>query len=214
MVDSRIIAEGTVDVTSENTADVHALILSAAVSLAGGSNAAVGAAIGVSLARNTIGYGTDASLVIDHPAGSPPSIQIHTGDTIQVPSGPGAGDVYEYLGTATLPNANTGNGSTWLANLDFNDQSLWRRVDLKIDRSTVKAYVENSALIAGGELTVEANSNAEIHADVISASVAIAAAGNERSALAVPGSVRTTISLWMLVRGSTVTMTTWRHNRA
>ncbi len=177
MVNSRIIAAGAVDITSENTADIHALILSVAVSLAGGSSAAVGAAIGVSLARNTIGYDADSNLVIDHPAGSPSSIQIQTGETVQVPSGPGAGDVYEYLGSATLPNANTGSGSTWLANLDFNDQSLWRRVDLKMARSTTKAYMQNSALISGGELTVEADSKAEIHAEVLAASVAIAAAG-------------------------------------
>ncbi len=175
---SRMIADGDVDVTATNTSNIHSLIASAAVSLAGGGSGAVGASIGVSLARNYVGYAPDNNVTIDHPANSPSSIQILTGETVQVPSGPGAGDVYEYIGTATLPNATTGNGSTWLSSIDFNDESLWRRVDMEMSRSTTKAYLQNTALIAGGALNVDAQSTAQIHADVYAASVAIAAAAS------------------------------------
>ena len=54
---------GNVDVDAANSSSIDALIISASLALGVGGTAGVGASIGVSLARNYVGWNTDASLL-------------------------------------------------------------------------------------------------------------------------------------------------------
>ncbi|MFK8111404.1 MAG: hypothetical protein AB8B91_04360, partial [Rubripirellula sp.] len=191
---SRLLASGDVDLDASNDADIDADVLSLAVALAGGSTG-VGAAIGVSLARNIIGSGRDGA-VTPTPTGvgeflttssDPALTTINLGDRIQIAAGPGAGDIYEYLGGTQLPNSLQQSDSTWLTRLDFNDAELWKQVDLAKTTATTYAIIEDSSIVSGGDLTADAVASGQIESFVIAAAVAISGGGSTGVGLAGSG---------------------------
>jgi len=182
--DSRISATGDVDLDSIQSTAIHSFVLSAAVAIAGGSNA-VGAAIGVSLARNLIGQ-ANVAVTPNHNL-SNRGITITQNQLVQISSGPGEGDVYRYLGTAAMSDPNPSAGENWLTRLDFNDREKWERADIAPETQDVNdpmtgtavgSIFNNSAIIAGGDLTGDAEARSKIQSFVLAATVAASFGGN------------------------------------
>ena len=102
---------GSVTITATSGGKVEALVLAVAAAVSFGGTTAVGVALGVSVARNFIGWDPDGStsytyLSTQHPA------TVTTGQRVKIPT-PAAGaasmpayarsgDVYEYIGTTPL----------------------------------------------------------------------------------------------------------------
>ena len=77
---------------------IEAQIIAASASLGVGTNAAVGASIGVSVARNFIGNSVDTSSSAYDYLASDNVLSLNPGDRIKIDSGARAGDIYQYLG--------------------------------------------------------------------------------------------------------------------
>ena len=117
---SSLTAAGNVDMDAANTASIDALIISASAALGGGGGVAgVGASIGVSLARNFIGWDTDASALPapDFATGDSSknsfskSNPLSKNDLVRIDSGARAGDVYKYIGSTIQPDFMSSQGS-------------------------------------------------------------------------------------------------------
>src|SRR5205823_2076173 len=102
---------GKVDMDAANTSTIDSVIVSASVALGIGGTVGVGASIGVALARNYIGWDTDASAlpVPDFATGDSSkssfskSNPLNNGDLVRIDAGARAGDVYKYIGTKVNP---------------------------------------------------------------------------------------------------------------
>ena len=166
-LDSELDAKTDVSITAENTSEIDANIIAAAVSLAGSAIGGAAVGIGVSVARNFVGW--DAS--IDHDSGEAvPTLD--TGDTVFVSSGAQLGQVYKYKG-ATLTDGDPGvidNQPIELATQIYGNGALWERVD-RPPVQEVRAYAQNTGIDAEGDLTLTATSDQTIDATVIAGSV-------------------------------------------
>ncbi len=80
-----------------DTSGIEAQIIAASVSLGIGTSGAVGASIGVSVARNFIGNSVNTSAPYDYLA-SANVLTLNAGDTVKIDSGARSGDIYQYLG--------------------------------------------------------------------------------------------------------------------
>src|SRR5882724_392020 len=88
---------GSISLDAEDTSQITAKIIAASVSLGLGSGGAA-FSIGVSVARNYIGYSVDTSFPYDHLA-SDNVLTLNPGDRIKIDGGARAGDIFKYLGT-------------------------------------------------------------------------------------------------------------------
>jgi hypothetical protein len=172
ITDSQITSAGDVELEALNTASIDAFILSASVAVAGGGTAGVGASIGVSLARNYIGYNPDNEAVYDYTLGDEPD-SITKGDRVKITEGVRQGDVYEYVGDDNLPDEDDSGDENYLLLQDFSDKSLWKLVNLDKNAAPVQAYIRNTDLEAAGTLTQTVSSEQEINAKIFSGSVAL-----------------------------------------
>ena len=91
---------GKVDIDATNAASIDALILGVSVGVGGGV-VGIGGSIGVAIARNYIGWGQDDGTAANYTTGDNPAT-LGNGQTVKIAAGPGAGNVYRYIGTATL----------------------------------------------------------------------------------------------------------------
>lgn len=153
-------------ITADNTAIIDAIIATASIAASAGA-VGVGASIGVSLARNQIGFSENASTSFDFTTASEPS-SVSSGQRVKILEGVRAGDVYEYLGTSTLSNPD-------LQSQDYSNKNLWKQVNLVSSGSPVMAYVNYSSVTSGQDLRVEATANQTINSKVLSGAVAVAA---------------------------------------
>ncbi|MGC9328912.1 MAG: beta strand repeat-containing protein, partial [Candidatus Hinthialibacter sp.] len=146
-------------------ADIDANVVTATAGVGiGGATVGVGASIGVSVARNFIGWkATDITATYSTSDAQLRNLQ--TNDTVKIASGARAGDVYKYLGDARE--------DVNLSMEDYGDQDLWEHINLEQSANEVQAYVENSSIIAGGNLTQTADSEQNIDAIVFSGSAAV-----------------------------------------
>ena len=123
---------------------------------------------------------------------------VNPGDLVEVmPGFEGAsgnvGSIYKYKGTAGSIDlaAADYNTSDWevvsidLRTQDYSDTSLWKQVNLTDSAAQVQAYIENSAITATGDLTVDAIANQNIDAKVVA--VAVGLAGGTNTGVAVSG---------------------------
>ncbi len=125
--------------------------------------------------------------VVDYATGENPA-SIITGKTVKISAGVNAGNVYEYIGTATLnrPDGPAPSGETdaqalvrqqeeanWLIRLDYSDKSQWRLINLGNYPAEIQAYILDSTVDATGVLTLDAVSDEEIDATVFAGSVSI-----------------------------------------
>ncbi len=104
------------DLDASSASEILAIVPSVAVSVGYGSKTGVGAALGVSVARNHIGY--DKNEVLSEYNSNDRPAALETGDRVQiVGDGLREGEVYEYLGTSAERYQHTaGDGQTELEN--------------------------------------------------------------------------------------------------
>ncbi|HZV93547.1 MAG TPA: hypothetical protein VFF72_10035, partial [Caldimonas sp.] len=99
--DSNVVSAGDVIVSAADTSHIQGTIVSASVAVGGALLGAVGASIGMGLARNIIGgaLDTDPNDFGSAILSTANVLTLHPGDEVRVASGPRTGDVYQYLGT-------------------------------------------------------------------------------------------------------------------
>ena len=173
--DSAVSSAGAVDIDASNTATIEALVIGASAALGVGAGG-LGASIGVSVARNQIGYRTDDQYAATYRTGDNPA-SVANGQTVRIAEGVNAGNVYRYIGTSPLLRptdpSKTAENNNWLTRQDYSDRTRWQQVNLAADAAEVSAFVEQSNLTATGALTVDAFSTQTIKADVAAMSVAM-----------------------------------------
>ena len=166
---SQVASTGAVTIDSTNTSTITATIVGASLSVAiGNTSNAAGASIGVALARNYVGWNPDAtSSAYDYTSDTDLPGGLTSGKTVEISSGVGAGGVYKYLGPAQTGDVN-------LQTQDYFDPSVWQPVNLSSAPAETDAFVRDSSITAGGNLTATATASQSITATVVAASVAIA----------------------------------------
>ena len=165
---------GIVDLDASSTSTIDALVLGLSASVGGGSTG-VGVAIGISVARNFIGwdpYGT--RVTPDHVWTDKPT-RLTKGDHVSVTSGPLAGQVFEYLGETRVSESDK---TIDLSIETYYDSTVWKQSSLKASAAEVQARILDSSIEASGALTVDALSKQSIDAKVIAVSVAISGGAN------------------------------------
>ncbi len=161
---SRLTSADNVIVSADNHATIDAQILTASVGAGVGGKAGIGASIGVALARNIIGY-RPTTVPYDALSGATLT-SLTTGTRVKVQEGVRVDEVYEYVGSAI-------SAAVDLRKADYGDIQSWKRVDLTEGRSEVRAYLENSSVLADGKLKQSAMSSGLIQAEVFAGSIAV-----------------------------------------
>ncbi|MBM3203238.1 hypothetical protein FJZ55_04965, partial [Candidatus Woesearchaeota archaeon] len=132
--DSALKAAAPVEVqaTAQNTID--AFILSASVGVGVGGTVGVGASIGVSLARNYVGFDpNEYAGAVKYTSGADNPERIVKGDVIRLGprSGARANEVYKYIGSDTLKRQdanNDGVADDLILTQDFSDTEKWEQL--------------------------------------------------------------------------------------
>ena len=99
---------------------------------------------------------------------------LQAGDTVFIVAGPGAGDVYSYVGpdrtaTTSAPIA--------FQTEDFRNASAWKLANLASTPAQVRARLVNTSVAGDGSLTLQATAQPTIEAIVVAASVAVSGGG-------------------------------------
>ncbi|MEY2514639.1 MAG: large repetitive protein, partial [bacterium] len=184
IVNSDVTSAADVSLSATDTPTIDASVVSLATALGGGVFAGA-VAVGVSIARNLIGW-RQTPTTATHTTHSADSaglitaniVDLVAGDTVAVTDGVRAGDVYRFLGTAAA--------QVDLSLEDFADTTRWQQVGLVRDPAEVAASISASSLRATA-LTQKATANATITADVASIAVALAVGLRMGAALAGAG---------------------------
>ncbi len=113
-----------VTVAAESTGTIEAKVIAVAASIAFGSGTAAGLALGVSVARNTIGS-HDTPVVVDH-VSTETAAALSTGDYVRVSGGSQDGWIYRYRGPPVA--------SLNLSTTVYTNRALWRPVFSTDDR--------------------------------------------------------------------------------
>jgi hypothetical protein len=187
VLNSVIQSAADVDIDASNDSRINALIIAASMGAGAGGSAGVGASIGVSIARNYIGWSPYAFSDYTYDLSDNPE-QLVTGDRVKITSGTKAGDVYEYIGEKTLERPEDTENESFLHQVDFSDTQNWKLVNISKQGATVQAYVRDSSIDATGDLSLDAISTQDIHAQVFTGSVALAGGGSAGVALSGAGS--------------------------
>jgi hypothetical protein len=179
--DSHLTSDGNVTLDANNASGIVATIASVSVAAGiGTGTAGVGASIGVSIARNRIGQAVEALTLDDlkalpdvltvagqalYTTGSG-AIVLKQGDFVRIEAGPGAGEIYQYLGEDLTDALD-------LRLVDYQSEN-WRIANLNTDQpGEVLAYLQDSSVNAAGDLSLSAISAATIQAGVGAGSMAI-----------------------------------------
>lgn len=171
-------------VTAQDLAAITALVRATAASVAVSLTAnatAVGA--GLALAVNEIGWDSvDPGAATYASSDLPTDVTTLTaGQSVRIDEGPLVGRVYEYLGP-TETNAD-------LAQQNYEDRSLWKRLDRTGDTAQVQAIIENSSVDVDGDVRVTALSRASIDADVSALTVGVGVSAKAGQGISVGGAV-------------------------
>ncbi len=168
---------------ASSTGSIDAFIGAVAVSATFGGENGIGASIGVSVARNFIGWDPSTTpnsttyTTSDHPT------TLSAGNTVAIETGARSGDVYQYLG----PTLTTANGPIDLTTQDYSNHDLWKQIGLTRVGAPIQAYIQDSSVDASGLLTISTTSTQSIDAKVMAGSVALAAGGEVGAALSGAG---------------------------
>ncbi|MEQ9409446.1 MAG: calcium-binding protein, partial [Fuerstiella sp.] len=158
---------GDLAVTTDDDSRIDALVRSVSVSVAVGAKTAAGIAIGLSVAKNQIGWDTGTT-THDHLSTAKPTA-LTTGQKVKVVGGPLGGRIFSYIGASL----SDGSGID-LSTVNYFDKSAWTPADLSTDAAEVFATVAGSNITAAGDLDVAADSDSEINAVVLSGAVGVA----------------------------------------
>ena len=98
------------------------------------------------------------------------------GRTVRIASGPGAGDVFRYIGPTVTGSAGS---PIFLNTRDYRDTSLWTQLNLTSSPAVVSATTTRTSIDAAGDLRVTATSTASIvsHVFALSAAVSVGMVG-------------------------------------
>jgi hypothetical protein len=140
---------GKVDLDAISTSEILAIVPTVSASVSYGSKAGVGAAIGVSVARNIIGSRT-GNVVSDYTTNDTPGF-INTGDTIRIADGPREGEVYEYTGE--IYDRYDINADAGMVDVDREDRVWVEDKNSGIAPSGIYRYIGEEADVSG--LSVE-----------------------------------------------------------
>jgi hypothetical protein len=130
----------------------------------------VGASIGVSLARNFIGWDPSATATYDYTSDTEVTSGLANGKKVGISTGIGAGDAFQYVGTALT-------GTIDLRSQDYYDTSKWTQLNVTSSTAETKAYIKDSTVTAIGALTATATATQTINAKVGAGSAAISGGG-------------------------------------
>ncbi|HND56301.1 MAG TPA: hypothetical protein PLV92_27980, partial [Pirellulaceae bacterium] len=166
---SNLVSTGDFTVTTNDRSTIDATVPAVAVSVGVGGNFGVAASIGVSVARNFIGYDPSGgdSLAVSYTTDQD-ATTLTAGQRVRVAHGAMQGDVYEYLGlTLTDGDAQqAGAQPIDLSSQNFQDSTIWKQVGLTATPGQVEAYSLNSSLTTSGRLTLESRAEQTIDAVV------------------------------------------------
>ncbi|TVS11137.1 MAG: hypothetical protein EA424_24230, partial [Planctomycetaceae bacterium] len=170
---------GDVRVVATGASEIDALVAAVSGSVAIGSTTGAAVSIGISAARNFIGWdpGGGASLITTYTSDQSAGTLV-PGQTVRIARGPGRGDVYQYIGPVLVDYGPDANGCCviHLATQNYQDTSLWKQI-ISPSAAQLLAYLENTSVTAAGDLTVSAMANYNIDAVVLAGSVAIGGGG-------------------------------------
>ena len=96
---------------------------------------------------------------------------IADGDTVEVTSGPDAGNVYEYIGSGIPDEID-------LSVQSYDDVTAWTQVGETNTDGQVQAYSSGSSIESSGALTIKASETSTINATVIAAAVSVGGGGS------------------------------------
>jgi len=167
--DSTLIAGGDVSVSSTDSAIIEAVIVSGAVSFAGGGSGAggegVGISLGASVAANHLGWqaASEDDADFTYTSDDEPD-ELETGDTVLMTNGPLAGAVFEYVGSDTLDSPD-------LSLQNYNDPTIWEQIGSDVAVG-ISAYISDSSVVAG-DLSVSVTSAPALTASVWAGAVGV-----------------------------------------
>ena len=159
---------GDVSLSATSTAAIVATVVAASIAVGVGGLGGAALSIGVAITRNSIGWEAGDGTTPNHKL-SDGTRTVTTGQTVLVDAGPLTGNVYEYVGSATLTNA-------VLALQNFTDTTTWREVQTR-SAAQVQAYIVDSSVDATGNLSLTATSRQTIATIVVAGSAAVAGGG-------------------------------------
>jgi hypothetical protein len=200
--DSLVRAGSDVTVHAEATNLIDAWIVSAALGVGVGQTG-IGASVGLSIARNYIGYDPKGYTgAVTYTSGTDQPKRIRKGEVIRLgpASGGRAGEVYEYIGTDDLKAQDKdkdGKDEDLILAQDYADTKKWKHLvnpaANRIVSSVERSSILRLAPVAGAtgaattlDLSVTADTDQEIDSTVFSGSVA-AAGGQIAAALSGAG---------------------------
>ncbi|MBF0341678.1 MAG: hypothetical protein HQL95_12055, partial [Magnetococcales bacterium] len=199
--DSAIQSTGDVVVDAVSASRIDATIISASIGVGVGGTVGVGASIGVSIARNYLGYDPYAySGTVTYVQGTDSPSQLVKGDKVKLgpTSGARANEVYEYIGSKTLTQEDRdkdGKMDDLILGQDFSDKDKWKQL-LTTSANEIKAYVIGSSVtiegdVVPGDLAVSALNRQKIESFVFAGSVAASGGGTVGAALSGAGASAT-----------------------
>ena len=167
VADSHLTSAGDVRIEATNHATINAVVGAFSAALGAGFVGA-GISIGIALAHNTIGWkSTTNNPTTTYNSDQTGATLTPNVTTVRIANGPGKGDVFQYIGTATLTGVDLRQG-------DYRNAALWKQINLTDAAAPVEAYIARSSVAAtSGDILVSATSDASIHAFVLAASAAI-----------------------------------------
>ncbi|MBC8506768.1 MAG: hypothetical protein H8D34_18030, partial [Chloroflexi bacterium] len=172
-----VIVGNIVSVTADSQSIIVARVLAAAVSVAIGGENSTAVAIGVSVARNIIGWDSwtqDADYTNENY-----DVDLRKDATVRITEGPLLGDTYKYLGADV--------DEIDLSTMNYGDRSAWEQTNLVGAAGEVMAYISNSSVNALVDLLLTALATQTIDAIILAAGVAIAGSGKSGKSVSVAG---------------------------
>ena len=167
-------------IDAKSTGSIHALVLGIAGSIAAGGGTSIGLALGISVARNLIGWDETASVTTTYTSDqTAPALQ--AGDTVRVVGGVLDGEAFSYRGPPITH-------SVVLSSVDYTDPSVWERIGLTPSAAATEAVISGADVYSTGAVSLSATSSQTIEALVIAAAVAIAGGATAGAGLAGAGS--------------------------
>lgn len=177
---SHVRASGDVIITSNNRSLIDAFLSAVAAAVGAGGKSTPAVAIGISVARNQIGW-REKEVEANHVSASAPT-RVVAGDLVLINEGPQTGEVYEYIGELLEDEEGIS-----LSAQNYGDRSAWKQANLEGSAAQVQAFSLGSGIDSGGDLVVTASSAGSIKATVVAAAAAVAASGQSGVAVSAAG---------------------------
>ena len=167
-----------IDIDADSTSVIEAEVIASSGSVAVGTGTSVAASIGLSLARNFIGWDPFAGGSANYNSNQQ-GVNLVKDQVVEVVSGARDGDYYKYTGE--------NNNNVDLVVEDYGNSELWTLISLTPDEVQVRAYILDSSVDATGAVTLDAVGSETIEALNVAGSVAVAAGGGTSVAATAAG---------------------------